>query len=173
MYGGRLDDYGNSILDDDGRQDNKPYGREWDDKAKEYLADHPYCERCAKQGKRTKAALVHHVQYVRSGGGNGNSNLQALCHHCHEEIHKRRKVDNMDNLDVGQAREDMVTPEQALADLKAAESEMYWESDKDRADKVENALRGCRERADNATSEDEALEALQDYEASLYLKEDN
>ena len=79
----------------------------------------------------------------------------------------------MDNLDVRQAREDMATPEQALAELQAAEREMYWESDKDRADKVENALRGCRTRQDNATSEAEALEALQDYEASLYLKEDN
>ena len=69
----------------------------------------------------------------------------------------------MDNLDVGQA----------LAELQAAEREMYWESDKDRADKGDNALQEYRERADNATSEAEALEALQDYEASLYLKEDN
>lgn len=152
---------------------NSVYGREWDEIARKYLADHPYCERCAKQGKRTKAALVHHMQYVRSGGGNGNSNLQALCHHCHEEIHKRRKVDHMDNLDVRQAREDMATPEQALAELQAAEKEMYWETDKDRADKADNVLNECRARQDNATSEDEALEALQDYEANLYLKEDN
>lgn len=124
MYGGRLDENGNSILDDDGRQDNKPYGREWDDRAKEYLADH------------------------------------------------RRKVDHMDNLEVRQAREDMATPEQALAELQAAEREMYWKTDKDKVHKVDNALQECRDRLDNATSEDEALDALRDYEAALYLKGD-
>jgi len=106
-YGGRLDDYNNSILDD-GRQE------------------------------------------LPAAGGN-----------------------KMSYSDVRQARDDMGTPEQALAELQAAEREMYWESDKDRADKVDNALQDCRARQDNATSEDEALEALQDYEANLYLKEDN
>lgn len=166
-YGGRLDENGNSI------NPNSVYGREWDEIAHKYLQEHKYCERCLKEGKHVRAALVHHVQYVRNGGGNGNGNLQALCHHCHEEIHKRRKVDHMDNLEVRQAREDMATPEQALAELQAAERELYWETDKDKAHKVDNALRECRDRADNATSEEEALDALRDYEAELYLKGDN
>ena len=108
-YGGRLDDYGNSILDDDdGRQE------------------------------------------MPATGGN-----------------------KMGYSDVRQAREDMATPEQALAELQAAEREMYWETDKDRAQKTDSVLNDCRARQDNATSEDEALEALQDFEANLYLKEDN
>ena len=133
---------------------------------RDYLSRHPTCEMCG-----TKKAV-----FVTTG-----ADTAALCYTCGDAymkkghaivevdrldnvpIHQRRKVNNMDNLDVGQA----------LAELQAAEREMYWESDKDRADKGDNALQEYRERADNATSEAEALEALQDYEASLYLKEDN
>lgn len=110
-YGGRLDDYGNSILDDDGRAPNEP--------------------------PTVKGA------------------------------------NKMSYADRQQAYEDMATPEQALAELQAAEKELYWETDKDKAHKVDNALQESRGRLDNATSEDEALDALRDYEAALYLKEDN
>ena len=64
-----------------------------------YLASHPLCEECERQGKTTLASCVHHVRPGESQGTPALmmqaayeiTNLEALCDACHE---KRHKFDN-------------------------------------------------------------------------------
>lgn len=44
----------------------------------DYLDAHPLCAECGQP-----ATEVHHIKMVIEGGGNEESNLQALCHQCH------------------------------------------------------------------------------------------
>ena len=46
------------------------------------------CERCAKEGRRVPANLVHHKKPIREGGLPFEAgNLEALCSACHEGTH--------------------------------------------------------------------------------------
>ena len=47
------------------------------------------CERCAAQGRRRPAALVHHCTPIRAGGHPfAPSNVMAVCKPCHEALHE-------------------------------------------------------------------------------------
>lgn len=58
--------------------------KEWLFVRKRQLTEHPFCEECLKQGKRTKATMVDHIQPIKQGGQPfAPSNLQSLCWSCH------------------------------------------------------------------------------------------
>lgn len=62
----------------------------WRKKRVEILKrDHYACARCRAQGKYTRAVTVHHVKHLRDCPELAltDSNLQALCAACHEEMH--------------------------------------------------------------------------------------
>ena len=65
------------------------------------LAEHPFCELCAKKGVyyQTGATEVHHIMPVDSARTEeeaerlayGTSNLISLCHKCHSDLHKAER----------------------------------------------------------------------------------
>ena len=63
---------------------------------RQILSDHPSCQQCMKDGYLTAACEVHHIIPVESGHTlreretlmYDRSNLMALCHRCHVEIHR-------------------------------------------------------------------------------------
>lgn len=65
------------------------YGRAWKRIRDRYIAAHPLCEECKKQGKLTPAEEVHHVIPLSRGGTHAESNLMALCKPCHSAITAR------------------------------------------------------------------------------------
>jgi len=67
----------------------KRYGRAWKRIRDRFIASHPLCERCGKQGRLTPASEVHHVRPLSQGGGHEEANLMALCTPCHSEITAR------------------------------------------------------------------------------------
>lgn len=67
----------------------KRYGGVWRKVRAAYLAVHPLCERCERQGKITPSEEVHHIKPLPEGGTNEFSNLMALCTSCHSEITAR------------------------------------------------------------------------------------
>ena len=62
------------------------------------LAEHPFCELCAKKGLyyQTGATEVHHIVPIDSARTEEEaerlayspSNLMSLCHKCHSDLHK-------------------------------------------------------------------------------------
>lgn len=61
------------------------------------LQAQPYCERCKANGRLTPSKVVHHIQPIESGHSSEEyerlaydpQNLQALCHQCHADIHRK------------------------------------------------------------------------------------
>lgn len=49
-----------------------------------FLAEHPLCACCARQGRTTAAAEVDHKVPLHEGGQDVESNLQGLCIPCHK-----------------------------------------------------------------------------------------
>ena len=62
---------------------------EWKRIRARFLAAHPLCEQCRKEGRLTKATEVHHILPLRRGGTHDESNLMALCKPCHSRISVR------------------------------------------------------------------------------------
>ena len=57
-------------------------------RAQVLLAAGYLCQRCATEGRRNAAQLVHHRQPIRQGGEAFDpDNLEALCNRCHENEH--------------------------------------------------------------------------------------
>lgn len=65
------------------------YGRAWKRIRDKYVAAHPLCEMCQKNGKLTPTEEVHHILPLSRGGTHAESNLMALCKSCHSEITAR------------------------------------------------------------------------------------
>lgn len=69
--------------------------RRWGALRRQVLTARPLCERCREAGKVVAAGEVHHVRPVESGVSKAEqerlmfapSNLMAVCHQCHVEIH--------------------------------------------------------------------------------------
>ena len=56
--------------------------REW------YRTRHPLCEECERNGRVTLAQVVDHIVEIERGGNPTDpSNLQSLCHACHNRKH--------------------------------------------------------------------------------------
>ena len=64
----------------------KRYGRAWKRIRDTYIAAHPFCEQCKKNGTMTLAEEVHHIKPLSRGGTNQEDNLMSLCTSCHSEI---------------------------------------------------------------------------------------
>ena len=62
---------------------------EWKKIRARFLAVHPLCEQCRKEGRLTKATEVHHILPLRRGGTHDESNLMPLCKPCHSRISVR------------------------------------------------------------------------------------
>ena len=62
------------------------YGRAWKRIRDRYIAQHPLCEMCKKQGRLTPAEEVHHIKPLSQGGTHDDSNLMSLCKECHSRI---------------------------------------------------------------------------------------
>lgn len=67
----------------------KRYGRAWKRIRDRYIAAHPLCEQCEKDGRLTPAEEVHHIKPLSQGGTNDYANLMALCTSCHSWITAR------------------------------------------------------------------------------------
>ena len=67
------------------------YGRTWKRIRDRYIALHPLCEECLKEGRSVLATEVHHKLPLADGGTNDENNLQALCKACHSRIHIKDK----------------------------------------------------------------------------------
>jgi 5-methylcytosine-specific restriction protein A len=63
------------------------YGASWRKLRVSYLAAHPVCEICEREGRLTPATLVHHKRKLSDGGKNNEQNLMALCLECHSRLH--------------------------------------------------------------------------------------
>lgn len=64
---------------------SRGYGRAWQRESKAYLASHPWCAECQRQGRRTPATEVDH-RVPHKGDRRlfwDRSNWQPLCHNCH------------------------------------------------------------------------------------------
>lgn len=62
---------------------DKRYGREWRKVRARYVAEHPLCEQCQKDGRLTPTQEVHHILPLEHGGTHDEANLRALCKPCH------------------------------------------------------------------------------------------
>jgi 5-methylcytosine-specific restriction protein A len=74
----------------------KRYGTTWRKIRNRYVAAHPLCEMCKREGRLTPAQEVHHVSPLSEKGTHDESNLMALCKSCHlgitlSENNKRRE----------------------------------------------------------------------------------
>jgi len=67
----------------------KLYSGTWRKVRNRYIAAHPLCEQCEKNGRFTSAEEVHHIKPLAQGGTNNDDNLTALCTSCHSEITAR------------------------------------------------------------------------------------
>ena len=63
------------------------YNSRWRRASRMFLAAHPFCEECLKQGKYTKATVVDHVVPHRDDPKLfwDENNWQALCKPCHDK----------------------------------------------------------------------------------------
>jgi 5-methylcytosine-specific restriction protein A len=64
----------------------KRYGRAWKRIRDRYIAAHPLCEQCQRDGRITPAEEVHHILPLSQGGTHAEDNLMALCTSCHSGI---------------------------------------------------------------------------------------
>ncbi|MDT3768202.1 HNH endonuclease [Gleimia hominis] len=62
---------------------NKRYDSRWRKIRAAYVAQHPLCEDCLKQGRYTPVQEVHHVLPLEHGGTHDFGNLRSLCKPCH------------------------------------------------------------------------------------------
>ena len=67
----------------------KLYGGTWPCIRARFLAAHPLCAVCQKEGRVTAADEVHHIQPLSRGGTHAEDNLMALCKECHSRITAR------------------------------------------------------------------------------------
>ena len=64
----------------------KRYGSRWRAVRAAYIAAHPLCEQCRREGRFTPAEEVHHILPLSQGGGHDTENLMSLCKRCHSGI---------------------------------------------------------------------------------------
>lgn len=62
------------------------YNGAWPRISKRFIAAHPLCEVCKREGRITAAEEVHHIIPLANGGTHNESNLMALCKECHSRI---------------------------------------------------------------------------------------
>ena len=65
------------------RNHSKHYGWHWRKLRQRYVANHPLCEQCLKDGRYVPVDEVHHIKSVDEGGTHEDDNLISLCQSCH------------------------------------------------------------------------------------------
>ncbi len=73
------------------RESRGRYGRAWKKIRDRYIARHPFCEQCAKEGRMVLAEEVHHKKPLSEGGTSREDNLMSLCKSCHSKITRMAK----------------------------------------------------------------------------------
>ena len=68
----------------------RKYGRAWKRIRNKYVSEHPFCEKCLKNGIVVPVDEVHHIKPLAEGGTHDRSNLIGLCKSCHAKIHAER-----------------------------------------------------------------------------------
>ena len=59
--------------------------KQWRDFRNNYIATHPLCVICERQGRVTEATVLDHIVPRNQGGLNfADWNLQSLCQSCHQ-----------------------------------------------------------------------------------------
>ena len=64
----------------------KRYDYRWKKIRRAYIAAHPLCEMCKREGRLTPAQEVHHVKPLSEGGTHATENLMALCTYHHSQV---------------------------------------------------------------------------------------
>ena len=74
-----------------GSSRQRGYDSRWDAVRKIKLSKNPLCEECLKEGRVTRADLVHHIIPVDKDPSLilVMDNLMSVCNHCHQVIHSR------------------------------------------------------------------------------------
>jgi 5-methylcytosine-specific restriction endonuclease McrA len=69
------------------------YDTRWDKARRTYLASHPWCAKCAEQGKRTAATVVDHIKPHRGDQALfwDRANWQGLCKGHHDRTKQREE----------------------------------------------------------------------------------
>ena len=67
----------------------KRYGGAWPRIRALFLAVHPLCTVCQREGRVMAAEEVHHILPLSQGGTHAEDNLMALCKECHSRITAR------------------------------------------------------------------------------------
>ena len=69
------------------------YNGAWPRIRRRFLAAHPLCEMCLREGRATAAAEhVHHIIPLSDGGTNDDANLQSLCKSHHSSVHMQERI---------------------------------------------------------------------------------
>lgn len=85
----------NKQYDKFGRQYNhsERYGGKWTKLRNRYLSEHPLCEECLLENKSTLATIVHHKIPIEDGGAILDvNNLESVCPHHHQILHKSKET---------------------------------------------------------------------------------
>lgn len=70
-----------------GSPSKRGYDTTWRRFREVFVAKHPLCEICAKEGRVTPTEEVHHIVPLAEGGARLDpDNCQALCKSCHSKI---------------------------------------------------------------------------------------
>ena len=68
------------------------YNGAWPRVRRAFLAAHPLCEMCLREGRTTAAEHVHHIIPLSDGGTNDDANLQSLCKRHHSSVHMQERI---------------------------------------------------------------------------------
>lgn len=72
----------------------------WKRVRRNFLYKNPLCEECLKVGIIKAAELVHHRIPIKNGGAEYDySNLEAICHECHNRIHRQMKKEKVEEIE--------------------------------------------------------------------------
>lgn len=83
------------------------YDRRWRRLRSWFLARHPLCEHCKREGRLEPANEVDHITPLRWGGARlDQNNLQALCKSCHSKKTAREQGEPVDGSSMARRRAD-------------------------------------------------------------------
>lgn len=74
------------------------WGPKWQKERAIYRREHPFCERCLKEGIYKPADLVHHKEYLDDAKAKDArialnfDNLESLCADCHNKEHHKGQI---------------------------------------------------------------------------------
>lgn len=72
----------------------------WKRVRSDFLYKNPLCEECLKIGIIKAAELVHHRIPIKNGGAEYDySNLEAICHECHNRIHRQMEKEKVEEIE--------------------------------------------------------------------------